>query len=70
MGWEGIGDLIGTVAKWWTPEKVKARARAKLKTLRRQRYELLRKKSTPKNVARLATVREHIGRLQDYLENN
>jgi hypothetical protein len=70
MGWEGIGDLIGTIAKWWTPEKVKARARQKLAKLKEEENDLLSKTPEPKTVARLLTIRRDISRLQSYLGND
>jgi hypothetical protein len=70
MGWEGIGDLIGTIAKWWTPEKVKARARQKIIKLREEENDLLFKDPCPKNSARLLIIRRNINRLQTYLSND
>mgnify|MGYP001611913277 CR=1 FL=1 len=70
MGWEGIGDLIGTIAKWWTPEKVKARARQKLAKLKEEENDLLSKGQNPKNTTRLLVVRRDISRLQTYCGNN
>jgi hypothetical protein len=70
MGWEGIGDLIGTIAKWWTPEKVKARARSKLLKLVEEENGLLKKDCTDKIATRLMRVRRDIRRLQTYLANN
>jgi hypothetical protein len=70
MGWEGIGDLIGTIAKWWTPEKVKARARQKLANLKREENDILLKPQTPKLTARLLVLRRDIARLQNYIGEN
>ena len=70
MGWEGIGDLIGTIAKWWTPEKVKARARQKLVKLKEEENDLLSKESNSKNTTRLLIIRRDIARLQAYLGND
>ena len=70
MGWDGIFDLIGTVAKWWTPEKVKARSRAKLKKLQREEHELLKKIPNYRNTHRLLVLRRNIKRLSEYLANN
>lgn len=70
MGWEGIGDLIGTIAKWWTPEKVKARARQKLNKLKEEENDILLKPQNPKFTARLLVIRRDIKRLQDYLKES
>ena len=70
MGWEGIGDLIGTIAKWWTPEKVKARARQKLAKLKEEENDLLFKPQTDKGIARLLIIRRDISRLQACLGND
>ena len=70
MGWEGLGDLIGTIAKWWTPEKVKARARQKLKKLKEEENDILLKPQTPKLTARLLVLRRDIARLQNYLSES
>jgi hypothetical protein len=69
MGWEGIGDLIGTIAKWWTPEKVKARARQKLEKLKEEESDLLNQPQNIKNTARMLAIRRDIKRLQTYLGN-
>ena len=68
MGWEGIGTLIGTISSWWTPEKVKARARSKLNKLEEKENDLFKREATPKNVAYLKRLRRDIKRLQDYLQ--
>jgi hypothetical protein len=70
MGWEGIGDLIGTIAKWWTPEKVKERARQKLAKLKEEENDILFKDPSPKNTTRLLAIRRDIARLQNYLSNS
>ncbi len=70
MGWEGIGDLIGTVAKWWTPEAVKARARQKLLKLKEEENDLLFQVKSDKVNTRLLVIRRDIKRLQDYLGNS
>lgn len=67
MGWEGIGDLIGVVAKWWSPEKVKARARVKFSKLKEEEREILSKPATAKSADRLLVIRRDISRLQTYL---
>jgi len=69
MGWEGIGDLIGTIAKWWTPEKVRERARNKLAKLKEEENEILKRPPNPKTSACLLAVRRDITRLQAYLAN-
>ena len=69
MGWEGIGDLIGTIAKWWAPEKVRERARTKLSRLKEEEREILKKPADNKTGARLLIIRRDIGRLQTYLAN-
>ena len=70
MGWDGIGDLIGTIAKWWTPEQVKARARQALAKLREEENDLLFKAKSDKVNARLLIVRRDIARLQNKLSNS
>ena len=68
MGFDGIIDILGVVAKHWTPEKIKARARQKLSKLKEEEREILSKESTPKNSARLAVVRRNIKRLSDFFQ--
>ena len=70
MVWEGIGDLIGTIAKHWTPEQIKARARDKIEKLQEEESALLDKKSNAKTSARLLIIRRDIKRLQDYCKNH
>lgn len=70
MGWDKIIDIISVGFSWWTPEKVKARARQKLKNLKKEENAILKKKCTWKNSARLGVIRSNIKRLQDYLANN
>ena len=70
MGWDGIGDVLGTIFKWWTPAEVKARARDKIKRLKNERKKLLKKDCTPANIKRLDRVESELERLQDYLKNH
>lgn len=70
MGWDGIGDLIGTISKWWTPEKVKARARQALIKLKEEENDLLFQAKTDRVIARLLVIRRNIKRLQDRLTND
>jgi hypothetical protein len=70
MGVDKIFDIIGVVASWWTPEKVKARARQKLKRLQEERNDLLNKPATEKTSTRLVVIMRDINRLQSYLANS
>jgi len=68
-----IGDIIGianTVLKHWTPEKIRARARLKLKKLQKDRDALLKKPSTPGNSKRMLDIMRSIRKLQDYLSSD
>jgi len=71
MGFDKIFDIISVGASWWTPEKVKARARTKLEKLRdEERSIILNTKSDAKTNARLGVIRRDIKRLSRYLEEN
>ncbi len=70
MSLDGIFEAIGTIAKWWTPEKVKSRAREKLKNLEEEAHEILKKEPSAINARKLLNIRRNIKRLQDYLANN
>lgn len=68
MGFDKIFDIIGVVASWWTPEKVKARARQKLAKLKGEENDLFSQTPSPKTTARLLVIRRDISRLQNYLQ--
>jgi len=69
MGWEGIGDALGTIFKWWTPEQVKARAKDKIKRLKDEKKQILKKASTAVNIKRLDAIDNELDKLQEYLNN-
>jgi len=69
MGWEGIGDALGTVFKWWTPEQVKARAKDKIKRLKNEKKLLLKQPSNAANIKRLDAIDNELDKLQEYLNN-
>lgn len=70
MGFDKIFDILAIGASWWSPEKVKARARQKLQKLKEEESDLLFKEPNAKNSTRIVRVRRDIKRLQDYLANN
>jgi len=69
MGWEGIGDVLGTIFKWVTPELVKARVKDKIKRLKNEQRQLLKKDSTTANIKRLDAIERELDKLQSYLNN-
>ena len=66
-GWSGIGDLIGAIAKHWTPEAIRARARVKLQKLQEEERALLVAPATAKSADRIIALRRDIERLRTYL---
>ena len=70
MAIDGLFDLIGVVAKWWTPEKVKSRARIKLAKLKGEESAILSRQATAKDANRIIIIRRDIKRLQQYLSQN
>jgi len=70
MGWEGIGDLIGTLAKWWTPEQIKARALDKIKRLENEKKQILKQNCTAANIKRMSVIQSSLNRLKNYIENH
>ena len=69
MGWEGIGDVLGTIFIWVTPELVKARVKDKIKRLKNEQRQLLKKDSTTANIKRLDAIERELDKLQSYLNN-
>ena len=68
-----IGEILGITNKLlahWTPEKIKARARLKLKKLEKERNALLKKPATPATCDRLQRLLANITSLQNYLKEN
>ncbi len=66
-----LGEILGIANKilaHWTPEKIKARARLKLKNLEKERDALFKEPSTPKNTARMSIIMRDIARLRSYLQ--
>lgn len=71
MGLDGLWDLIGTVAKWWTPEQVKARATDKLRDLKNERKKILKQESlSDSDINKLNKLDANITRLQEYLKTH
>jgi len=70
MGWEGIGDAIGTIFKWWTPEQVKARAKDKIKRLKNEKKQLLKQVCSTATTTRLDVIERELDQLQSYIENH
>ncbi len=67
MSLSGLIDLLGTVMKHWTPEKIKSRARLKLNKLEKEKDALLKKPATPANIARCERINTNINFLRQYL---
>ena len=67
MGFESIIDIIGVVAKFWTPEKIRGRARLKINKLKEEESAILKKPATAKSAARLLVIRDSVKRLSEYL---
>ena len=70
MGFSKIFDIISVATSWFTPEKVKGRARGKLEKLKGKESALLKKEPTLANVKRLTAVRKSISRLQHSFKND
>jgi len=70
MGIGGLFDLLGNISKHWTPEKIKARARLKIKKLEKERDAILKEPSTERNVNRLTRICADIARMSEYLKEH
>jgi len=68
--WGDIVEIIKDIGAWWTPEKVRSRARRKLERLKKERNELLKKEATPANVRRMQYLLRNIARLHNYLKED
>lgn len=70
MGWEGLGTAIGTIFSWFTPEQIKARVKDKIKRLKNERKEILKKDETDANVKRINAIDVELIKLQEYISNH
>lgn len=70
MGWEGIGTAIGTIFSWFTPEQIEARARDKIKRLKNERKQILKKDCDDRSIKRVNAIDDELSRLQEYLNNH